>query len=172
MAYDYDTLYRETPNALGQPNADIAAFFDDLDRPVRVLDVGCGQGRDALPIARRGHAVVGVDLSPAGISDMASAAKAESLDVTGHVADLRDYRPDGLFDILLIDRTLHMLDPAARHAVLGRMLNHLWPGGWLLLLDERSNMPGFVDVLARAKGVWRIEKQGAGLLFARQEAGG
>ncbi|NBD30946.1 MAG: methyltransferase domain-containing protein [Alphaproteobacteria bacterium] len=167
MAYDYDALYRETPNALGRPNADVAAFLDHLHRPVRLLDIGCGQGRDALPIARRGHAVVGVDLSEAGISDMVAAAEAEGLDLTGQVADLRDYRPDGLFDILLVDRTLHMLDTGARHAVLGRMLTHLRRGGWLLLLDERSNMLGLERVLDSHAAPWRALRRKGGLLFAQ-----
>ena len=89
MAYDYDKLYRETPHALGAANAHIAAFFETIDTPVRVLDIGCGQGRDALPIARRGHRVVGVDISPAGIDDLIAAAAADGLDVTGYVADIR-----------------------------------------------------------------------------------
>ncbi|HEX4915071.1 MAG TPA: class I SAM-dependent methyltransferase, partial [Vicinamibacterales bacterium] len=33
------------------------------DRPVRVLDIGCGAGRNAVPLARRGFLVIGTDLS-------------------------------------------------------------------------------------------------------------
>ena len=55
MSYDYDALYARTPDALGAPTRAFVDFFDGYDRPnVRVLDIGCGQGRDALFIARLG----------------------------------------------------------------------------------------------------------------------
>lgn len=85
-------------------------FFETFANPAaRVLDVGCGQGRDALFIARLGHSVVGVDLSAHGIRDLLAASKAERLDITGDVADITTYTPAGKFDVVLIDRTLHML---------------------------------------------------------------
>ena len=121
-----------------------------------MLDVGCGQGRDALPLARMGHDVVGVDLSPKGIADLAAAAAAEGLAVTGHVADITAFVPEGHFDALLFDRTLHMLDAADRHAVLARLIGHLRPGGVLLLADETSNMAGFRAVLDASGLGWDI----------------
>lgn len=97
MAYNYDKLYGETRDALGAPTQVFVDFFDQYDREqVRVLDVGCGQGgRDALFIARLGHAVVGVDISPPnGIRDLMTAAKAEQLTIDGGVvADITAYAP-------------------------------------------------------------------------------
>ena len=90
MAYNYDALYRTTKDALGAPTKKIVDAFAALDgRRLRVLDVGCGQGRDALFIARLGHHVTGVDISTSGISAMIVAAKAEGLSVEGVVADDR-----------------------------------------------------------------------------------
>lgn len=168
MAYDYEDLYRDTPDALGAPNADIAAFFDGRAGPLRVLDIGCGQGRDALPVARQGHHVHGVDLSPSGVRDMVQVARAEGLDVTGQVADLAGYTPDGTYDVLLIDRTLHMLAAAPRHAVLARLLTHLRADGWLLLVDEKSNMAGLRAVMHANSADWSVIREKAGLLFAQR----
>ena len=53
MAYNYEALYRDTPNALGAPTPAIVDFFaKHQGQTRRVLDIGCGQGRDALFIAR------------------------------------------------------------------------------------------------------------------------
>jgi len=53
----------------GQPFPEFVQFFVDFDQVnASVLDLGCGQGRDALFIARMGHDVLGVDLSPTGIA--------------------------------------------------------------------------------------------------------
>jgi 2-polyprenyl-3-methyl-5-hydroxy-6-metoxy-1,4-benzoquinol methylase len=46
---------------------DLLNLSDDLPRHARVLDVGCGNGSVTLEFAKRGHSVVGIDLSEAGI---------------------------------------------------------------------------------------------------------
>ncbi len=169
MAFDYEQLYRETPHALGQPTKAFVDFFEGFsgDR-VRVLDVGCGQGRDALFIARLGHRVVAVDLSPAGISGLISDATCESLDIKAEVADICTYRPDGLFDIIVVDRTLHMLQKPDRSRVLSNLVRHVSRKGHLLLADEPSNMSGFRQVLAASSTQWVVDKDARGLLFARR----
>lgn len=122
MGYDYDALYGSTPDALGEPTKVFVDFFDGLNRrKLRVLDVGCGQGRDALFIARAGHNVVGVDLSENGIDALYASAMRENLNIQGIVADIETFTPDGEFDVVLIHRTLHMLDKPARLAVLERL---------------------------------------------------
>lgn len=169
MSYDYDQLYRETPNALGAPTKAFAEFFKTYDKTnARVLDVGCGQGRDALFIGRLGHRVDGVDLSPAGIADLVADAQREALDVRGDVADITEYQPDGLFDVVLIDRTLHMLDEIPRHAVLTRLLDHVAPKGYLLIADERSNMAGFNAVFIADDREWETLTDKGGILFLRR----
>ena len=171
MGYDYDKLYRAEANALGAPTkALLDAFAKFLTTPTRVLDVGCGQGRDARPLARMGHAVVGVDLSPKGIADLTAAATAEGLAVTGQVADITVFEPEGRFGALLFDRTLHMLDETGRHAVLARLIGHLNAGGVLLLADEASNMAGFRKVLDASGFAWDILQSTRSLLFARRQS--
>lgn len=169
MAYDYDKLFADNRQALGAPSPEIVRFFEHTPLTGgRVLDVGCGQGRDALLIARRGHAVVGVDISPNGIRDLTAAAKAEGLDVDGVVADINAYTPVGGFEVVLIDRTLHMLPKAQRLAVLGRLMDSVDVGGWLLIVDEPSNMQSFKDKIAAHPGDWTTELSRRGYLFLRR----
>ncbi|MCK8464200.1 class I SAM-dependent methyltransferase [Aliiroseovarius sp. S1339] len=169
MAYDYDKLYAETPAALGEPAPVFLKFFQQLESTdARVLDLGCGQGRDALPIARLGHRVVGVDLSPNGIKELSEIADREKLRVDGVVADLRTYQPDGLFDVVLIDRTLHMLAEEPRLLVLERMLDHVAARGWVLIADETSNIDGFKRVLSDHQADWQPDLDKRGYLFVRR----
>ncbi len=171
MAYDYDKLYGDTPNALGGPATLFTTFFDAFDQQnARVLDVGCGQGRDALFVARRGHRVVGVDLSPNGIRDMQTVAEREGLAIEGIVADLVTFHPDGVFDVVVIDRTLHMLSQADQCAVLKVLLDHVDVKGWVLISDEKSNISGFRDVIAAHESDWCTEHANAGNLFVRRSS--
>lgn len=170
MTYDYNKLYGETPDALGQPTGIFVEFFGQLDRKnARVLDVGCGQGRDALFIARLGHQVVGVDLSPNGVNDLVAAAKAENLPIEGHVADITSYQPTGDFDVVLIDRTLHMLPEPDRLAALARLLDHVVDRGLVLIADERANIAGFKRVISDHKARWTQEYASNGYLFVRRD---
>ena len=172
MAYDYDKLYGETRDALGPPTQVFVDFFAKFGRKrVRVLDVGCGQGRDALFIARLGHEVVGVDISPNGIRDLTAAAAIESLAVEGIVTDIATYEPEGAFDVILIDRTLHMLDPSSRLAGLARLLDHVAAGGWLLIADEPTNTSAFDAVIANHAADWTVDLRRRGYLFAQRLSG-
>jgi SAM-dependent methyltransferase len=70
-----------------------------LEPGMRVLDAGCGPGRHALALARRGINVVGVDLSPDFIALAREAA--DGLPVEVHVQDVRDLAFDSEFDAVL-----------------------------------------------------------------------
>lgn len=169
MSYDYEALYASEPDALGGQTKSLAQFLSKIaPAPCRILDVGCGQGRDALPLARAGHDVTGVDLSPSGVAAMVDAAKAEALAVTGHVADITEYVPDGQFDVVLVDRTLHMLHAAPRAATLLTLMAATNDGGWLVVADETSNLPAMRAALLADDRPWTVERCVRGMLFAQQ----
>lgn len=169
MAFDYDKLYGESRDALGKPTALFVSFFEQLERQnARILDVDCGQGRDAIFIARRGHRVVGVDISQNGIRDLMEVAAKKTLPIEGIVADIATYEPDGLFDIVLIDRTLHMLARQERLSVLRRLLDHVEKNGWVLIADETSNIDDFKEVVSAHQADWHTDLSQRGNLFLRR----
>ena len=64
----YERLYRKGRDVCGSPFQQFADFLNNFNRKnCRVLDLGCGQGRDALFIARKAHIVFGADLSETGV---------------------------------------------------------------------------------------------------------
>jgi 2-polyprenyl-3-methyl-5-hydroxy-6-metoxy-1,4-benzoquinol methylase len=169
MAYDYDKLYGSTSQALGEPTKIFVDFFEhNTTENLRVLDVGCGQGRDALFVARKGHRVVGIDLSPNGIRDLNEKANAENLDVEGIVADISTFDPEGEFDVVLIDRTLHMLPEKERLDVLARVISAVPIGGWVLIADEASNMRGLKRVFSASEREWKTKLEAGGTLFLQR----
>jgi 2-polyprenyl-3-methyl-5-hydroxy-6-metoxy-1,4-benzoquinol methylase len=169
MSYDYDLLYGETPDALGAPTPVFVTFFTDLPlKKQRVLDIGCGQGRDAVFIAKMGHTVTGVDLSPNGICDLNNVAKSQDLPITGIVADITSFEPSGAFDVILIDRTLHMLDADDQSKTLANLLAYVAPRGWVLIADERSNLARFHAVFNADAASWNIMHEKGGTLFLQR----
>lgn len=59
---DYDKYY-ETENLFGKPYAELIEFFNNYDHKGCLIDIGCGQGRDCIPLARLGYKVTGIDNS-------------------------------------------------------------------------------------------------------------
>jgi SAM-dependent methyltransferase len=73
-----------------------------------VLELGVGTGRVAVPLARRGLDVVGIDASPAMLDRLA--AKAEGLPIRGVSGDFADVAVEGSYSLILVAAdTLFML---------------------------------------------------------------
>ncbi|MCA9912568.1 MAG: class I SAM-dependent methyltransferase [Anaerolineae bacterium] len=169
MPTDYENVYQQQRHALGKPTQAFVTFFDQYAREsANVLDIGCGQGRDALFIARQGHHVVGVDLSATGVSQMLEDAKTEKLSIEGIVADLHDYTPSGEYDVVVIDRTLHMVDVEKRVRVLEQVCAVVREGGYVLIADESPNLPRMKEVFVADRGDWAIIKEQRGFLFLQK----
>ncbi len=69
----------------------VETLIATLDQePGRLLDMGCGRGRHAIPFAKRGYDVTGVDLSKRSIESARQRARKEGVDISFLVADMRD----------------------------------------------------------------------------------
>ncbi len=169
MATDYEQFYRSNPNGLGNPTKEFVDFFDSQKaRNLKVLDVGCGQGRDALFIARKGHAVTAVDQSSAGIKDIEQVVKSEQLNIATKVADIRNFNWSGAFDVIVVDRTLHMLKPEERIKVLSDLMQITQHQSYILIADERRNLPAFQDELDKSQWHWQSILSNKGFLFVQR----
>ncbi len=132
---DWDQRYATTELVWGAgPNRFLVAEVDSLP-PGRALDLGCGEGRNAIWLAERGWHVTGVDFSEIGLGKARHLAAERGVEVTWVRADLRDYEPDhGAFDLVVI---MYLQLPAAQLAgVMKRAGAALAPGGTLLVVGH------------------------------------
>jgi tellurite methyltransferase len=74
-----------------------------------VLDLGCGEGRNALFLAENGFNVTGIDISEEGIKKFKELAKQNNLKVKGIVGDIIKFEFDNKYDIIISNATLHFL---------------------------------------------------------------
>lgn len=137
---DYEKEYLRCENACGDPFEEFVDFFDSAKSELSVLDLGCGQGRDALVAARRGHHVLGVDLAPTGIAQLMACASAAELDVECEIADIEEFEANQEYDVVILDRVLHMLGSDQRRtALLDKVRRWVRPGGHALVADTRRH---------------------------------
>jgi SAM-dependent methyltransferase len=134
----WDDLYR-TKDQLwsGAPNGVLVVEATDLP-PGQAVDLGCGEGGDAMWLAERGWLVTAVDISQVALERAAAAAGEAKVSWTH--ADLTTFRPPaGSFD--LVSALYFPLPRTADHA-LDALLAAVAPGGTLLVVfHDLTDMP-------------------------------
>lgn len=140
----WNERYEEKGSVWGaEPNQFVAERLGGIE-PCRVLDLGSGQGRNAIWLARQGHAVTAIDVSDVATRQAAELAARAGVDVTFVAADLEEWEPEeAAFDLVLL---AYMQAPAsirkALHAKAGRALV---PGGRVFLIaHHKDNLDGGV----------------------------
>ena len=103
---DYDKYY-ETENLFGEPYVELVDFFENYKTRGKLIDVGCGQGRDSIALARLGYDVTGIDNSKLGINQMTNKSDNENLKLTGLAGDIYKFDNFQDFDIVLLDSMFH-----------------------------------------------------------------
>ncbi len=139
----------------GHRDEDEAADMVDLveeavsPRPgARILDVGCGRGRHARVMARRGYRVTGIDLSERSITEARSAAEPSDGNLTFMVGDMRDPVCEACFDgvVNLFTAFGYFDEDAENKRALAAMATALVPGGWWV--QDFLNAPRVVETLS------------------------
>lgn len=124
---DYDRRYDREEYYWGlMPNRICYEIMKILPpvRPYRVLDMGCGEGKDAVFFAKCGYAVTAFDLSEQGIEKAKRLAEYNKTEVQFFKADLFDYRPDREYDIIFSSGVLHFVPQAVRKELCDSLKAH------------------------------------------------
>src|SRR3954470_17840257 len=100
-AAEWDARYSERDGAMwsGRPNGRLVAEVTEV-APGRALDVGCGEGADAIWLARRGWTVTAIDISDVALGRAREAAEGAGADVDWVSGDaLQTPLPSRSFDL-------------------------------------------------------------------------
>jgi len=162
----YFDLYAQADTQLALQEVDGIIELLGLAPGGRVLDVCCGYGRHAIELARRGHPVTGVDLSPVQIRAARENAQAAGVEIDFMVGDAREMAFQGEFDatLSLFISFGFFQGEADNLKMLASIARATAPGG-LFLLDlwnREKQIRDFrpLEIEERADGV-RIEKRWA-----------
>lgn len=145
MAHVYDAAYAGSPNwDIGRPQRAFVAAAEAGLVGDRVLDVGCGTGELSLFLARRGHEVLGIDLSPRAIEwarQKATWRRIRAAFVVWDALDLSGLADRGFaFDTVVDSAMFHVLGGAEREQFVDGLAAVLPAGGsYVVLGDARRN---------------------------------
>lgn len=141
----------------GNPNVRLVEHVSDL-RPGTALDVGCGEGADAIWLAQQGWSVTGVDVSTVGLARAAEHARRHGVDdIVWEEADVLEWDPAPRRFDLISAQFMH-LPREIQQSVHRRLAAAINPGGTLLLVghahsDVHSEMkrPDLPDMFLTAE---------------------
>jgi SAM-dependent methyltransferase len=127
--FDERYAYQSDPTVL-EP---IVAFLAELARDGAALELGIGTGRIALPLARRGVRVHGIDLSEAMVARLRAKPGAEQMEVT--IGDFATTTVDGTFSVvyLVANTIMNLTTQDEQVACFENAAAHLEPGGCFVI---------------------------------------
>jgi SAM-dependent methyltransferase len=116
--------------------AEVGAFIENLPKEGfnhRILEVGCGQGREAIKLARNGYHVVAFDLSPTAISIAQAKARAANVSIDFHEGNASYPLPhkNKTFQGIFAHLSLHYFDDITTRSIFRELERVLTPGGVL-----------------------------------------
>ena len=146
-------LHAFTPIRVDYILANIERFWpqkarsaDQASRPLtglRILDIGCGGGLLAEPMARLGATVTGIDVTSAAITAATSHAKQADLDIDYHCSTAEDFAStDVTFDVIYASEVIeHVADRELFIKAIARMLD---PKGVVIVTTINRSLPALL----------------------------
>ena len=128
----YENLYACDGYYWGTRPAD---FLDDLialrkpDASLRVLDIGCGEGKDAVYMAEKGYSVTAFDITESGIRKTKRMAAERGVKIDAFVADINDFELDAQFDIIYSTGTIQYLRDSEKDNFFAKLRRMTRPNG-------------------------------------------
>jgi 2-polyprenyl-6-hydroxyphenyl methylase / 3-demethylubiquinone-9 3-methyltransferase len=153
-------LHKLNPVRLGFVRAAVDDHWGGDVRSIRpllgktALDVGCGAGLMAEPLARMGATVTGVDAAPENVAVARTHGAAQGLTITYDCADVATL--SGQFDLVTsMEVVEHVTDPAA---FVGALAARLAAGGLMILSTPNRTPLSRLGLITLGEGLGRIPK--------------
>jgi tellurite methyltransferase len=130
----YDQRYANQEYYWGKKPSAICDRIIEIIRPSsdfrpKLLDLGCGEGRNAIYFAKHGFEVVGLDLSLPGLEKTRKYAEEVGVHVKTIHADIVTYELEDIYDVIFSTGTLQYLPPEVRGKRFQNYKEHTSPNG-------------------------------------------
>ncbi len=105
------------------------------------LDLGCGEGLNAVGLAKLGVEVTAVDRQTAMIERTQKLANKETAIIKTEVIKIQDFQSDTKYDIVLFTHVLHFIPSENRERIVQKVVDLIKTGGVLVFADLEDDFP-------------------------------
>lgn len=175
----FDAAYRKHTSYWGAKPSGIVGTILKYTKEGTVLDLGAGEGRNTLFLAKHGFRVTAIDRSDVGVAKINKLASLQGLQVRAVVTDIIRSPYDRKYDVILAISTLNFLTRSHIGRVVMAMKNGTNPGGlnvvavftqdnpqkgfaYLFKKNELMSMYNHWDVLHYSEHMTPLEQHGGG----------
>lgn len=116
--------------AMGGPSVEVFEVEQVLPKNSTVLDIGCGDGRNSVFLALRGHKVTALELSSSAVNKLRSIANQFSLDITVVEGRIEDFEPNQRYDFVLAHSSLHFVEKKVWVPLVNKLRDLTHAGGY------------------------------------------
>jgi tellurite methyltransferase len=153
----YDQRYAGDEYYWGKEPSSMAPRVVELMEPSadfhpKLLDLGCGEGRDVVYFAQHGFEAIGLDLSLIGLEKGQRCAEEIGVRIETIHAAIADYELEGIYDVVFSTGALHYPPPDKREGRFENHKAHTSPDGTnvISLFVEKPFIPPAPDADAKA----------------------
>jgi tellurite methyltransferase len=146
-----------TPNTFnsGNPSWDVVEVIEKYLNGGNVLDLGCGDGRNAIYAASKGYNVTAIDISKNGVMKTKELAKAARLKIDAKVQNMRNFQSVKKFDLIISHGCLHLISRKEWPSVIKTIKNATIYGGYNIILVFTDKISPSDDMKPFMKGLFR-----------------
>lgn len=98
-------------------------------KPYKVLDMGCGEGKDAVFLAKNGYIVSAFDIADTGLRKGRELAYRNHVSIDFFKADINEFEPQDMYDVVLSSGVCHYIKGSNRRQLFEKIKAHTLPGG-------------------------------------------
>lgn len=145
---------KDTVTFSATPNATLKEFEHLLHTDSNILEVGCGEGQNALYLAGQGYCNVDAfDLSKHGIAKVKERCEKNGITLNAFVADLTTYEFEKKYDMIMSFGTLHFVEKNDWKDFIVKAKEHTAAGGIHIMQIFTDTVPASPDIAPFAIGL-------------------
>jgi 2-polyprenyl-3-methyl-5-hydroxy-6-metoxy-1,4-benzoquinol methylase len=149
----YDEAYKEIPDYFGaEPSPLLVDYHHLIDKTRPVLDIGAGQGRNSLFLARQGFSVDAIDPSQVGVDRISGMAADENLPIRVRCSGFESFKSENApYGAVLIFGIIQVLPRESIKILADKVRLWISPGGLVMISAFTTEDPGFAKIAATSE---------------------
>lgn len=152
----WETTYSDlNATSFGEASKEILELIPMLPAGAQVLDLGCGDGRNAIPLARAGFDVTAIDISRSGVQKLTTLAEREGLQIQARVVDMIAYKIPRKYDLIISHGCLHFVERNHWERLIRTIKTHTTTNGFNAITVFTDDIPAPPDLAELCLGLFR-----------------